>query len=53
MADWWQLTQGGSEVKRHCQSTIVGGACAELRLSAKNLRTAWSETVIIIIGDFK
>ncbi len=25
MADWWQLTQGGSKVKRYCQST-TGGA---------------------------
>ncbi len=34
---WWldclqltQLTQGGSKVRRTCQSTIVGGACTEL-----------------------
>ncbi len=47
MADLWQLTQGGSEVKHQCQSTI-----AELRHSAKNFRTAWSEKVIIIIRDF-
>ncbi len=26
MADWWQITQGGSKVKHQCQSTIVGGA---------------------------
>ncbi len=26
MANCSQLTQGGSKVKRHCQSTIVGGA---------------------------
>ncbi len=26
MADWWQLTQGGSKVRRPCRSTIVGGA---------------------------
>ncbi len=53
MADCWQLTQGGSMLKCQCQSKIVGGACAELRHSAKNLRTAWSEKVIIIIGDLK
>ncbi len=26
MADCLQLTQGGSKLKRYCQSTIVGGA---------------------------
>ncbi len=31
----------------------VGGACVELWHSAKNLRTAWSEKVIIIIVDLK
>ncbi len=30
MADSSQLTQGGSKVRQSCQSTIVGGACAEL-----------------------
>ncbi len=45
-----QLTQGGSVLKRPCQSVVVGGDCAELRHSAKNLRTAWSEKVTIIIG---
>ncbi len=52
---WWseclqltQLTQGGSKVRRSCQSTIVGGACTELRDSDRNLRTAWFEK-----GDFK
>ncbi len=41
MADRWQ-------VRRSCQSTIVGAACAELRHSDWNLRTAWFEK-----GDFK
>ncbi len=48
MADSSQLPQGGSKVRRSCQSTIVGGACAELRHSDRNLRTAWFEK-----GDFK
>ncbi len=48
MADWWQLTQDESEVRQPCQSAIVGTACAELRHSDSNLRTAWSEK-----GDFK
>ncbi len=48
MVDGWQLTQGGSKVRRPCQSTIVGGACAELRHSDRALRTAWFEK-----GDFK
>ncbi len=48
MMDWWHLTQGGSKVRRPCQSTIVGVACAELRHSNRNLRTAWFEK-----GDFK
>ncbi len=48
MADGWQLTQGGCKVRRPCQSTIVGAACAELRHSDRNLRTAWFEK-----GDFK
>ncbi len=52
MADCWQLTQGGSTLKRPYQSIVVGAACAKLRHSAKNLRTAWSEKVIIIIGAF-
>ncbi len=43
-----QLTQGGSKVRRSCQSTIVGGACAELHHSDCNIRTAWFEK-----GDFK
>ncbi len=47
-ADSSQLTQGGSKVRRSCQSTIVGAACAELRHSDRNLRTAWFEK-----GDFK
>ncbi len=33
MADSSRLIQGGSKVRRSCQSTIVGGACAELRIS--------------------
>ncbi len=48
MVDCFQLTQGGSVIKRHCQSTIVGGACAELRHSAKNLWTAWYVKGVII-----
>ncbi len=48
MADWWQLTQGGSKVRRSCQSTILEAACAELHHSDRNLRTAWFEK-----GDFK
>jgi len=54
MVDEWQLTQftqlsqGGSKVRRPCQSTIVGGACTELCHSDRNLRTAWFEK-----GDFK
>ncbi len=48
MADSSQLTQGGSKVRRSCQSTIVGGACTELRHSDRNLKTAWFEK-----GDFK
>ncbi len=48
MVDWWQLTQGGSKVKRPCQSTLVGGVCAELHHSDRALRTAWFEK-----GDFK
>ncbi len=43
-----QLTQGWSKVRRPCQSTIVGAACAELRHSDRTLRTAWFEK-----GDFK
>ncbi len=34
-----QLTQGGSKIRRSCQSTIVGAACTELRHSDRNLRT--------------
>ncbi len=48
MADSSQLTQGGSKVRQPCQSIIVGAACAELRHSDRNLRTAWFEK-----GDFK
>ncbi len=47
-ADSSQLTQGGSKVRRSCQSTIVGGACTELHHSDRNLRTAWVEK-----GDIK
>ncbi len=53
MADCVQLTQGGSVLKRPSQSIVMSAACAELRHSAKNLRTARSEKVIIIIGDLK
>ncbi len=48
MADSSQLTQGGSKVRRSSQSTLVGGACTELRHSDGNLRTAWFEK-----GDLK
>ncbi len=34
------------------QSTILGGACAEPRHSAKNLWTAWFEKGVMIYGDF-
>ncbi len=40
-------------LKRQCQLTIMGGACAELRHPAKNLRTAWSEKELIIYEDVK
>ncbi len=40
MADSSQLSQGGSRVRRTCQSTIFGAACAELRHSDRNLKTA-------------
>ncbi len=43
-----QFTQGGSKVRRSCQSTIVGGACADLHHSDKTLGTAWFEK-----GDLK
>ncbi len=39
-AESFQFTQGGSEVRRSCQSTIVGAACTELRHSDRSLRTA-------------
>ncbi len=42
------LRGGGAKIRRPCQSTIVGGACAELRHSDRNLRAAWFEK-----GDFK
>ncbi len=32
-----QFTQGGSKVRRPCQSTIVGSVCTELRHSDRNL----------------
>ncbi len=32
-ADSSQLSQGGSKVRRSCQSTIVGAVCTELRHS--------------------
>ncbi len=48
LLDWWQLTQGGSEVWWPCQSTIVGAACTEIYNSDRNFRTAWFEK-----GDFK
>ncbi len=43
-----QVTQGGSKVRRSCQSTIVGGACAALHHSDRDLRTGWFEK-----GGFK
>ncbi len=48
MADRWLHTQGGSKVRRSCQSTIVGAVCTEPRHSDRTLRTAWFEK-----GDFK
>ncbi len=50
MADSSQLTQGGSKVRWPCQSTIVGVACAELRHSDRNLRTAWFKKEDFKIG---
>ncbi len=40
MAGSSQLTQGGSKVRRSCQSTFVGAACAEILDSDRSLRTA-------------
>ncbi len=44
LIQWWsnclQLTQGGSKVRRPCQSTIVGGAYTELCHFDRALRTA-------------
>ncbi len=42
-----------SKVRRPCQSTIVGAACAELHHSDRNLRTAWFEKGDFKIGIFK
>ncbi len=42
------FSQGGSKVRRSCQSTIVGAVCTELRHSDRTLRTAWFEN-----GDLK
>ncbi len=47
MAESSQLSQGGSKVRRSCQST-VGVVCTELPHSDRTLRTAWFEK-----GDFK
>ncbi len=49
-ADSSQLTQGGPNVRRSCQSTIVGGACAELHHSDRTRRTAWFEKRDFKIG---
>ncbi len=51
MVDCLQLTQSGSMLKWQCSLAVVGGAWAKLRPFAKNLWTAWSETVLIICGD--
>ncbi len=40
MADSSRLTQGGSKGRRPGLLTIVGAACAELRHSDRNQRTA-------------
>jgi len=40
-------------LKLQCPSTVVGGACAKVRHIAPNLRTACSETVLMIDGDLK
>ncbi len=53
MADCVQLTQGESMLKLQCQSTVVGGACAKWSHIDPNLRTARSETVLMIYGDLK
>ncbi len=50
MADGWQLTEGGSNVRRSCQSTIVGAACIEQCHSDRNLKTAWFEKRDFNIG---
>ncbi len=42
-SDCSQLSQGGSKLRRPCQSTAVGGVCTELRHSDRNLRTALFE----------
>ncbi len=50
MSDSSQLTQGGSKVRQPCQSTIVGGACAEPHYSDRNPRTAWFEKGVLKQG---
>ncbi len=50
MADSSQLTQCGSKVRQPCQSTIVGGACAEPHYSDRNPRTAWFEKGVLKQG---
>ncbi len=52
MADSSQLTQGGSKVRRPCQSTIVGAACTELRHSdsliwERDFKKHWVDFIII------
>ncbi len=44
MADCLQLTRGGAVIKRPCQSTVEGGACAAVRHFAENM---WSVNSLI------
>ncbi len=46
-----QLTQGGSKVRRQCQSTIVGGPGSVWHHTSKNQRMAWFEKGNIIYRD--
>ncbi len=45
MADCLQLTQGGSKVKHQCQSTIMGGACAELQHCQESYASSHCTTI--------
>ncbi len=43
MADWWQLTQGGSKVKRYCHSNNRGRSLSVWCHTDRHLRSAWFE----------